>query len=302
MPGTPANSMNLNATIPGIVNWDGVNVMSVTPLTQFCTLAAGSNKTIAQIAPSTAGYVLTSNGPGTFPTYQAASGSLASTFTGDSGVATSSLNNINILSTSTSGSSTSFTGSGSTLTFNVTDLNSNTFIGKSSGAATAGGQWSTSLGEGALQSITTGAAITAIGYQAAKSLVANSDGVFVGYKSGELATGIGSVFVGSQTARNITSGGYNVIIGYGSGSSYTSTESSNVLINSAGTVGDANTIRIGIQGSTAQTQNKCFIAGITGVTTSNTEIVTINTSTGQLGSSPSVQSINYNNIFLLGGM
>lgn len=63
--------MNLNATIPGIVNWDGASIMSVTPLTQYSTLAAGSSNTIAQVSPSTAGYVLTSNGPINFPTYQA---------------------------------------------------------------------------------------------------------------------------------------------------------------------------------------------------------------------------------------
>lgn len=70
MAGTPSNSMNLNATIAGIVNWDGSSVMSVTPLTQYSTLAAGSSNTIAQVSPGTAGYVLTSNGASDFPTYQ----------------------------------------------------------------------------------------------------------------------------------------------------------------------------------------------------------------------------------------
>ncbi len=74
MAATPTNAMNLNSTISGLVNWDGNSVMSVTPLTQFCTLAAGSNKTLAMITPGTVGQVLTSAGPGAFPSYQTPSG------------------------------------------------------------------------------------------------------------------------------------------------------------------------------------------------------------------------------------
>lgn len=92
-----------------------------------------------------------------------------------------------------------------------------------------------------------------------------------------------SVGIGSQNLQNVTSGGYNTALGHQSGISLTGTDSSNILITNSGTVGDNNTIRIGTQGSGNQQQNKCFIAGIVGVTTSNSQLVTIDSSTGQLG-------------------
>ncbi|HXC05149.1 MAG TPA: hypothetical protein VNZ86_10390, partial [Bacteroidia bacterium] len=49
-----------------------------------------------------------------------------------------------------------------------------------------------------------------------------------------------------------------------------------------------NTIRVGTQGSGSGQQNKCFIAGIASVSVSNVNFVTINTSTGQLGSVASI--------------
>jgi hypothetical protein len=70
MAGTPSNAMNLNSTTSGLVNWDGVSVMSSTGLTQYDTLAAGSSNTIHNVAVGTAGQVLTSNGANMYPTYQ----------------------------------------------------------------------------------------------------------------------------------------------------------------------------------------------------------------------------------------
>lgn len=92
-----------------------------------------------------------------------------------------------------------------------------------------------------------------------------------------------STGIGSQVLQNVTSGGYNTALGYQSGISLTGTDSSNIVIVNSGTVGDNNTIRIGTQGSGSQQQNKCYIAGIVGVTTSNSQLVTIDSSTGQLG-------------------
>ncbi len=51
-----------------------------------------------------------------------------------------------------------------------------------------------------------------------------------------------------------------------------------------GVVAETNVIRIGTQGASSAQQNSCFIAGIAGVTTSNSEMVTIDTTTGELGS------------------
>ena len=73
MVATPANGMNLNSTTSGIVNWDGNHVMSSTSLTQYSILSAASSNTINNISPGTSGFVLTSNGLSSQPTFQAAS-------------------------------------------------------------------------------------------------------------------------------------------------------------------------------------------------------------------------------------
>jgi hypothetical protein len=69
MAGTPANSMNLSSA-SGIVNWDGTATMATTALTQYNTLVGASANTIANIAPGTSNYVLTSNGASANPAYK----------------------------------------------------------------------------------------------------------------------------------------------------------------------------------------------------------------------------------------
>ena len=77
---------------------------------------------------------------------------------------------------------------------------------------------------------------------------------------------------------------HNPAYGWESGLSYVGTESSNVIIGSYGVIGDNNTIRIGNQGSGNNQQNRCFIAGIRGVTTTNADAVAVLIdSAGQLG-------------------
>ncbi len=64
------------------------------------------------------------------------------------------------------------------------------------------------------------------------------------------------------------------------------------MIKNIGTTAESNTIKIGTQGSGSGQQNKCFVAGIVGVTTSNTQTVTINSSTGQLGAQSNASTLN----------
>ena len=67
----PGNAMNLTTTVSGIVNWDGVNAMATTALTQYYTLVGASANTITSIAPGTSGWVLTSGGASANPSYAA---------------------------------------------------------------------------------------------------------------------------------------------------------------------------------------------------------------------------------------
>jgi hypothetical protein len=69
MAGTPTNAMNLSAAA-GIVNWDGTATMSTTAVTQYFVLVGAGSNTITSITPSTAGYVLTSNGASSNPAFQ----------------------------------------------------------------------------------------------------------------------------------------------------------------------------------------------------------------------------------------
>lgn len=145
----------------------------------------------------------------------------------------------------------------------------NTFLGSGSGnftLTTADAVRNTGVGNLVLEGLTTGAQNTCVGYVSGSDITSGSSNQCFGYGSGF----------------NLTTGSNNVLVGTSAGNSYT-TEGSNICLGNLGTVADANTIRVGTQGSGAGQQNKCFVAGITGVTTANSNYVTVNTATGQLG-------------------
>jgi hypothetical protein len=158
-------------------------------------------------------------------------GSGVTTIDGDSGSVTGSTVTFN--GHSQAGSSVSFSGSGTTMSFNTSDSNHNTMIGLSAGNASI-----------------SGAANVGIGYQALASLTSG-------------ATNVG---IGSGIAPNLTSGTTNTLIGAFTAANYTSSESSNILIRNTGTTGDNHVIRIGTNGTGGGAQSSCFIAGIEGAT------------------------------------
>ena len=190
--------------------------------------------------PGSAGQVLTSNGIGVHPTFQSVSALGAVTeLTGDTGGAVlPSAGNINIIANVASlhaGSSVSFSGSGSTLLFNVTDSNNNTIIGLDAGRAGITGTVNTIVGESA------GALLT---------------------------TGTGSVMIGDLAGSKLTTGGINTLLGTLTGFNYTGNEHSNICIgySTEGTTGENNTLRIGDgTGSGVGQLSQTFISGIAGV-------------------------------------
>jgi hypothetical protein len=153
---------------------------------------------------------------------------------------------------------------------------------------------------------------TVIGYASGQNLSGSGTSVFIGKALGSSATTGGNVFIGNNLGGTgfttgtgnivIASGTYNpstggggnanIIIGSSSGSGYTSTESNNILLSNPGTISESNAIHIGNQGNGSQMQNTCFIAGIIGVTNSNPVLVTINSSTTQMG----VQALTQYNV------
>lgn len=245
-----------------------------------------STGNLAPISSSTAGYVLTSNGSAT-PSFQPnVAVSAIETINGDSGSISGTTVTIYANQAAVnSGQSVSFVNSGTTSTFNVTDSNHNTMIGAGAGNLSQVYTEATALGAGAGAALTSGGGSTFIGYNAGHSATTGVN-VCVGLNAGQnITTGSENTVIGADafSGTGPLTGIYNVVVGAGAGNNYLSSESSNILIANPGVLGESNVTRIGIQGSGDQEQNKCFIAGVVGVTSSNPEYVTINSSTGQLG-------------------
>lgn len=150
-----------------------------------------------------------------------------------------------------SGSSVSFVNSGTVSTLNLSDANLNTILGNIAGNAS----------------------------------ITGTENVSVGYSSSPvLTTGTSNTAVGTQSLLNLTSGLFNIALGSTSGYQYNSSESSNITINNSGVTSESNVLRIGAgTGTSDQQLDKAFISGINGNTVSNTMMVTIDSSTDQLG-------------------
>jgi hypothetical protein len=143
----------------------------------------------------------------------AASSGLVITLTGNSGTATPSSNNINVVTANTT---VKFVGSVATLT---EDFGLSNLLLGSSGSAITSATHTASVGDTALTAITSGGSNSALGY----------------------AAGSG-----------ITTGASNTLLGASAGSNYTSSESNNIIIGAGvpGTAAESNVIRMGQSAST----------------------------------------------------
>lgn len=182
-------------------------------------------------------------------------------------------------------------GAGNT-TYTVANAGATTAIGRialaSFTAASGFNDGNTAVGEGALTLFQTGRANTVVGAAAGASLVSSSSGnTLIGANALNNATsGSNNTIIGFGAMATATpTGSSNIVIGQGSASHYTTGESSNIIINNLGVAAESNVIRIGTQGSSTGQQNTCYVAGINGNTVSNQALVTIDTTSGQLGTS-----------------
>lgn len=200
-----------------------------------------------------------------------------------SGTGVNAAGNINLPNTSTSGGQGEIKFGGNRFISNFGA--GNTFVGQTAGNTTLTGAHNSAFGSTALLSITTGAQNCAFGLDALLELTTSPQNVAIGSLSlDELTTGAGNnTAVGQGSGESLLTGAYNCFFGSSAGQNYTTSESSNVCISNEGTIADNNTIRIGTQGSGDRQQNSCFVAGIVGVTTSNSQMVTVDSTTGQLG-------------------
>jgi hypothetical protein len=308
--GSSTVNPTVNLTIPVTIADGGTNATSFTTTDGVVYYNGTSLVTVA--STGTSGQVLTSNGVGVAPTFQSGGGGGGIvTIDGTTGSVTGSTVTI------TGGTSGAvFTGSGTTLTesFNflalpattssvgyisiggspyISNFNGNDFFAISGNVTTSGIE-NVAVGSGALEFLTTGSENTAVGYQAAIHCTSGTENCAVGMQSlnhvtsGSQNTSIGSV-AGSTAGFN---GSNNVLLGYEAGLSYDTTESSNIIISNSGVASESHVTRIGTQGTGSGQQSTCYVAGITGVSVSNQELVMINSSTGQLGvtANPSISA------------
>src|SRR5207302_9066382 len=146
-----------------------------------------------------------------------------------------------------------------------------------------GGNHNTADGLEALFSNTTGSANTADGLDALFSNTTGSFNTADGHTAlRQNTTGEGNTATGFRALVRNTTGNGNIALGNNAGGNLT-TGSNNIDIFDRGVAGEANTIRIGKQG----TQRTTFIAGISGGTVTGTAVVV--DSNGQLGVAPSSQ-------------
>lgn len=156
---------------------------------------------------------------------------------------------------------------------------SNTSTGQNSLFSNYSGSNNTAYGAGALQSYQ-GSNNTAVGYLACRDTTGtgNLGNGFISLVN--CSTGTNNTAIGNGSLQLITTGSSNIALGFNAGSALTLNDSNEILIgtNQNAVAGESNTTRIGV------TQTRAFIAGIAGVATSNSQMVTIDSTTGQLGS------------------
>lgn len=208
---------------------------------------------------------LTLNSSGAHPLLQ--------TLTGDVGGAVSADNNgnINILAAPDAGGTVSINGTPNTLTLSVTASSSNTIIGEGAGYNITSTIESTGLGYNSLASLTTGTRNTAVGNSALNAVTTATSNTAIGGRSALKTTGANNTALGADSLRenttganntalgqdslaNLTIGSFNIGLGQASGVNYT-TEASNIVIGNAGTIADANIVRIGTFGTGSGQQN-----------------------------------------------
>lgn len=281
---TPA--ITLSTSVTGVLSGNGTAITG-SAVTQHGVVVAGASNALSTVAPSTSGNVLTSNGTD-WTSAPAGGGSV--TIAGDTGsISGSSLtifantpaSGIGFNAALSSGASVAFINSSTTSTLQLSDVNFNIMLGYQAGVGTMSGSNNTAVGTGASPSISTGSSNVTIGAGSGAGLQTGSSNTFLGPQAGFItSSGSSNVIIGQSAYSPFSAGNNNILIGAGAGG-FTASANNEICIGTpGGTLAGDGVIEIG--------QNTvhvaCVIQGIAGVTVSNTEMVTIDTSTGQLGS------------------
>jgi len=185
-------------------------------------------------------------------------------------------NGANALFSNTTGSFNTANGAGAL--FRNTSGIGNTANGVNALVSNTAGFFNTATGVNALFHNGLGQRNTASGVQALFSNTSGFGNTAAGYLSmSQNDSGFDNTAVGRQALENNTSGSFNIAVGNLAGHDLT-TGTNNIDIGNRGVAGEAQTVRIGEQG----TQTATFIAGIFGSTATGGVQVFIN-SNGQMG-------------------
>lgn len=223
--------------------------------TAYAPIIAGTTATgafqVASTGQGTAGFVLTSTGSSSLPTWQAAAGGGITAISGNSGTATGST--INLVTTlANAGKTPQFAASGNSVTLNLSDTNGNLFIGPNAGTLTPG----------------SGGFNIALGSMSLNNLSNSSQNIIIGdFNGSAITTGGSNIGMGSSMFGNLSTGTGNCGFGTFAGLQWnTGTESDNIIFNSQGVTGDNNTLRLGqATGTSSRELKAAYICGIDGV-------------------------------------
>lgn len=196
------------------------------------------------------------------------------TINGDTGSITG--NTVTIYANNASngaGAYVKFTNSGTVSTLTLNDVFGNLYLGQGSGTASGSDSGNVGVGINSLNAVNNSTGNTSVGSGSGLRITTGNTNTILGYAVAQnLLTGSGNILIGGSTT----------------GTSYTGAESYNICIYNTGATGESSTIRIGTHGVGVGAQSTCYIAGIRDVTVSNAKLVTINSSTGQLGVSTGI--------------
>jgi hypothetical protein len=160
----------------------------------------------------------------------------------------------------------------------------------------AGGNFNCAFGFGSLFTNSTGNNNASFGNSSCANYVGSDMAAFGSSSFTNLTSGDDNCGFGSGAFAGLLTGNFNCGFGSFVGSSYTGAESSNILIQNSGVVGESHTMRLGTDGMGDGTVSSTYIAGVVGVTVPNQQRVVIDSSTGQLGVQSGSIVSNYTNV------
>lgn len=279
-------------TIPVVVTSGGTGLITAT--TAYAPICAGTTATgafqVASTGLGTSGFVLTSTGASSLPSFQAPASGVV-TINGDSGSATGST--ISFISQPFSGKSVSFVASGSTVDLSLMNQATGSFyIGNPSGNTSSttalrnvciGGNTMTLVTD-AIDCVTIGSSAHAAALTSANCIAIGSNALTLSSDSSDC------IAIGVDAMNSALSAAGCICIGTQAGSALTNNETYNIYIGEqvVGVAGENNTLRLGtLTGTDPGQLAKSFIAGIAGITVANALPVVIDTTTGQLGTASS---------------